>query len=334
MTDTASWNGKLVFFLGVNSGFVSGQLPDARFLNFYSQRSSRRLHCAIVGNVVIPNGHGSNRSTPSIGSDLVWSKLAAAITAGGSIPGIQLATAWEGYEGARNFLSADGGRVIGRAKELVSKLGSVEIERTLDSFKSGAVLAIDHGFKHIQFHAAHGYLLSLLIDERINDRADLVYERLASIAVWLRDQGAESSLRISMRTGNDDFDAQGTESLQERAANLPFDFVDLSSGFYNINKRLIYPSLEDVIRSRLSESIEIAERHPRRQFILSGRISQWLSELPKNAHVGLCRDLIANSNFLAEPDNGCRNHSKCHYFSRGEGHITCPRWNETASENA
>ena len=324
--DTESWKSRLVFFLGVNTGFVSDGQPDGRFLEFYRARSSARLHCAIVGNIVVPSGHGSNHSTPFIGSNPIWSELADAISEGGTRPGIQLATAWEGYRGSRSFLSADGSHVIERARELISELGPAGIERTLDSFKIAADLAAGHGFRHIQLHAAHGYLLSLLIDDRINPRAERVQVRLAELASWLRQQGIESSLRISMRTGDDQFDQHGRSELLARLASLPFDFVDLSSGFYNINKRLIYPSLDEVITSRLSDSVEVAEGNPSQQFILSGRMSQVVSDLPKNAHIGVCRDLIANPNFLAEPDNGCRSHNKCHYFSRGENHITCARW--------
>lgn len=329
--DTAIWNAKRVFFVGVNSGFVSEGQPDARYIDFYRSRSSPRLYCAIVGNVVVPNGYGSNRSTAYLGSNPAWSKLASAIGEKGTLPGIQLATAWEGYEGTRNFLSADGDQVVSQARDLVQQFGRAEIHSVLTSFATAANLAVDHGFAHIQFHAAHGYLLSLLVDERICPSAGQVQEGLAKISDRLRDQSIETSLRISMRTGDAAFDANGTEDLQDGLAGLPFDFIDLSSGFYNINKRLIYPSLQEVIATRLSESVDVARRNPTRQFILSGRISNHVSMLPDNAQIGVCRDLIANPRYLDEIGNGCRSHGKCHYFSRGEEHITCPRWNENAS---
>lgn len=327
-TDTAHWNAKRVFFLGVNTGFVSDGIPDDRYVDFYRQRSSARLYCAIVGNVVVPDGHGSNRSTAYLGAKPVWSELASAISEQGTLAGIQLATAWDGYQGSRSFLSADGDQVINRAKDLVRDIGNAGVTRVLDSFALAAKMAVDHGFAHIQFHAAHGYLLSLLIDERIFSQAGRVHEGLARISEDLREQGLETSLRISMRTGDAVFDANGTERLQDNLAALPFDLLDLSSGFYNINKRLIYPSLDDIISARLTESMRIVIRNPARQFIVSGKISSQATKLPENAHIGICRDLIANPNFLFETDNGCRNHGKCHYFSRGEEHVTCPKWDD------
>ena len=332
MTDTANSSDKLVFLLGVNTGFVTDGEPDARYVDFYRQRSSADLHCAIVGNVVIPEGHGSNRSTPSIGFNPVWGAVADAIRERGSLPGIQLATAWEGYEGARKFLSANSAEVIGQARELVGSLGRHVIDHVLDGNSAAAAIAIEHGFGHVQIHAAHGYLLSLLVDKRINPAAPLVEDRLGRLAEWLRTNGVESSIRISMRTGDAQFDGSGATGLHDSIAALPFDFVDLSSGFYNIDKRLIYPARPEITNARFRESVEVALRHPSRRFIVSGRVAQRASDLPHNAHVGLCRDLIANPRFLAEPENGCHNHGKCHYYSRGGEHVVCPRWSETEPE--
>jgi NADPH2 dehydrogenase len=36
--------------------------------------------------------------------------------------------------------------------------------------------------------------------------------------------------------------------------------------------------------------------------------------------------LIANPDYLRDKDNGCINAMKCHYYSRGEAHLTCGRW--------
>jgi len=97
--DIKNLKGRRVFFLGVNTGFVANRRPDDRFLEFYARRSSPKLHCAIVGNVVVPNGYGSNEVSPIITPDAVWSELADVIRLRGSLPGIQIATTWEHYTG-------------------------------------------------------------------------------------------------------------------------------------------------------------------------------------------------------------------------------------------
>lgn len=324
---------KLTFLLGLNTGFVSEGEPDERYIDFYRSRSSKELHCAIVGNVVVPHGHGSNLSTPTISRSQVWTQLAAEISARGTLPGIQLTTAWEGYRGSRSFRSKDGHKTIQQSMALVRGMSHAQLGRVLDSFDAASEIAWSHGFRHMQVHAAHGYLLSLLVDNRISLYGDWVLSRLAALAHRCRAEGMETSIRISLRTGDSNFDEAGRDGFHARIAMLPFDFVDVSSGFYNIDKQLIYPARPDTLINRRKETIQLAGAFPSQQFIISGRALLFPDqELPDNIHIGLCRDLIANPRYLAEPGNGCINSGKCHYFSRGERHITCPRWHQTGGE--
>lgn len=318
---------RLIFFVGVNTGFAATGQPDERFLEFYRVRSSPALHCAIVGNVVVPNGHGSNTSTPVISADPVWANLAEIIRTAGSRPGIQLATAWEGYVGARRFREAKAGDAIQRAREMVRHLGRAGFESALSSLRKGTIFAREAGFEHLQIHAAHGYLFSLLVDQRINDHASEVLEKLGDWALEQSTHGLETSIRFSLRTGDPSFDAEGGHAFHSQICGLPFDFVDVSSGFYDVDKRLIYPGRPDIIRSRREETVELARAIPDRAFIMSGRaILQPQDDLPSNLHIGLCRDLIANPNFLNDTAHGCVNSGKCHYFSRGEPSINCSQW--------
>ncbi|ARS66140.1 hypothetical protein CN094_36840 [Sinorhizobium meliloti] len=318
---------RLTFFLPVNTGYVTEGLPDHRFLDFYSGRSSASLYCAIVGNVVVPGGHGSNSSTPVLSDAPIWGQIAEAIKVAGSKPGVQLATAWQGYTGNKKFRSSEPKVFLSEARQLVDQMDADAIEKVLRSFELGAHIAIEHGFEHIQIHAAHGYLLSLLVDQRINHRAAVVLDRLVILAEQIKSRGAESSIRISMRTGDEVFDSVGMNIFHDSIVRLPFDFIDLSSGFYNVDKRLIYPATSTFIESRFLESVRLGIRHPHRPFIISGHVSakNW-DDMAPNLHPGLCRDLIANPNFLSEHKNGCRNYSKCHYYSRGTDSLTCGRW--------
>lgn len=187
-------------------------------------------------------------------------------------------------------------------------------------------MAVDHGYGHVQIHAAHGYLPNLLVDARINPNAGYVRDRFSELAVWLKSQSVESSIRCTMKSGNVKFDERGSVLNLDELIALPFDYVDLSSGFYNIDKRLIYPSRPDIVSARQAENLAVISRHPGRKFIASGKIMEQLAKLPQNASLGICRDLIANPAYLSEQADGCRNHGKCHYHSRGEKHITCSRW--------
>jgi 2,4-dienoyl-CoA reductase-like NADH-dependent reductase (Old Yellow Enzyme family) len=186
---------------------------------------------------------------------------------------------------------------------------------------------VDAGFRHLQVHAAHGYLFSLLVDYRLNEHAPEALERLTYWAARHSAAGIETSIRLSLRTGDSEFDADGSDHFHAEIAGLPFDFVDVSSGFYNIDKQLIYPGRPDVLRTRRAETIALADRFPERRFILSGRaLLEPEHDLPPNLHIGLCRDLIANPDYLADNSKGCVNSGKCHYFSRGTDHVICPQW--------
>jgi NADPH2 dehydrogenase len=296
-------------------------------IEFYRRRSSAALHCAIVGNVVIPGGHGSNGNAPTISRAPEWAELASEIGRRGSLPGIQLATAWEGYVGSRSFRSPAARETLGRARALVRELGHAGIASTLRALDEAADMAVDAGFRHLQVHAAHGYLFSLLIDERLNEDAPEMLERLTDWAVRHSAAGIETSIRISLRTGDGEFDAHGRNRFHAQIARLPFDFVDVSSGFYDIDKQLIYPRRPEVLQIRRAETIAFARRFPERRFILSGRaLLQPDRDLPPNLHLGLCRDLIANPDYLTDQSRGCANSGKCHYFSRGADHLTCSQW--------
>lgn len=320
---------RLKFLVGLNTGYVTNGKPDERLVEFYHRRSSTALHCAIVGNVLIPGGHPCNESTPTISRAPEWAAVAAKIAGRGSLPGIQLATAWEGYVGSRSFRSPTPSETIRLSREVVSGLAPAGIAATLRSLDQAADLSVEAGFRHLQVHAAHGYLFSLLIDDQINERATEVLERLASWALRCSACDIETSIRISLRTGDSHFDANGRDRFHAQIANLPFDFVDVSSGFYNIDKRLIYPGRPDILGERRAETIALADRFPDRHFIFSGRALQKPEDdLPPNLHIGLCRDLIANPDYLTGTGKGCANSGKCHYFSRGADHITCSQWAE------
>jgi NADPH2 dehydrogenase len=188
-------------------------------------------------------------------------------------------------------------------------------------------MALEAGFRHIQLHAAHGYLFSLLVDDRIYDGAEDILGRLAVWITQTQSIGAEVSIRMSLRTGSPEFDAVGQERFQNRISVLPVDYVDVSSGYYNIDKQLIYPARPDTLLSRREETLTLARRHSDVQFIFSGRaLAKSEETLPANVHIGLCRDLIANPDFLTDREMGCVNSGKCHYFSRGEPHLMCSQW--------
>jgi NADPH2 dehydrogenase len=330
MSDIDILRSRQIFFLGVNTGFVCDGLPDEYFLEFYRDRSSPDLHCAIIGNVVVPGGFGTNSQTPELSESFRWTEVADAIAGAGSIPGIQLATTWPDYLGQRKFVYGESNRVIDDARKLLASMTRGDVNKILNQFRHAAQMAVDHGFGHIQIHAAHGYLPNLLLDRDLNSLFCYAQEGMAKLSDFLRAQRIETSLRWSMRTGDLEFDRRGFVEGFADIVPLRFEYVDLSSGYYNIDKRLIYPSTEDIVSQRRVDSLRLAQVYPEQRFIISGRISTFSGDLPDNVALGICRDLIANPNFLRGWTNGCRSRGKCHYYSRGSDRLTCPTWDENS----
>lgn len=331
MNVIATLKNKRTFFLGVNTGFVCDGVPDEQFLEFYRSRSSPDLHCAIIGNVVVPGGFGTNAQTPVLSESFRWAGVADAIARAGSVPGIQLATTWPDYLGQRRFVFDEPNRTIEAARQLIASMTRSDIIDIIDKFKNAAQMAVDHGYGHVQIHAAHGYLPNLLLDHGINSHSGYAQEGMAKLADSLRSQKIETSLRWSMRTGDPEFDRRGILDGAEDIVPLQFEFVDLSSGYYNIDKRLIYPSTDFFVSQRLKDSLLFAKTFPDQKFIVSGKIANFLGDLPENVDLGVCRDLIANPQFLKNWTNGCRNRGKCHYYSRGSDRLTCPTWLENSA---
>jgi len=314
------------FFVGVNIGYARDGEPMEAFVSFFEARSSPKLYCAIVGNVVVPGGEQTNPGTARISSRLVWRDLAARITRKGSLPGIQLASAWPNFVASTSFKAKDTAAEIARVRALVDGMTRAEVTSALRSLEVGTRMAVDAGFRHVQLHAAHGYLFNVLLDDRLNGQASEV--RL-EIADWIRrwnKAGVETSVRISLRSGDVAFDSVGTDRLHASMASLPSTYLDVSSGYYSVDKRLIYPARKDVLAERHEQTCALARTHTSRAFIASGRILTSGVDWPSNVHFGVCRDLIANPNFLDDLDNGCENRGKCHYFSRGAASLACAKW--------
>ena len=318
--------GRKYFFAAVNTGFASNGTPTEECIEFYRTRSGNGLYCTIVGNVVIPGGFGSNSHCSTISDQSEWRKLAIAISGMGAKPGIQLATTWDKYSGNRQFVPKSKIESLEQYKEIGNQITPEEIRSTFADLESGTELSIRAGFEHIQLHAAHGYFFNLAIDPRFCAFSD---DALASLANWsksLHRRRIETSIRLSATTGAYHFDRDFPNPVIDLLATMPIDFIDISDGFYNLDKRLIYPSTPQLLKRRADLTLEIARKHPNSNIIYTGKAVNQGTQIPNNVSIGICRDLIANPQFLSQNDIGCKNCMKCHYHSRRKSHVECGQW--------
>jgi 2,4-dienoyl-CoA reductase-like NADH-dependent reductase (Old Yellow Enzyme family) len=114
------------------------------------------------------------------------SRLAAIISRGGAVPGIQLAHAGRKasttrtWEGSKPITPADGGWVPVAPSAIPFQAGAVdphalsaaEIADIAVQFATSARMARDAGMKVVEIHAAHGYLLHSFLSPISNHRND------------------------------------------------------------------------------------------------------------------------------------------------------------------
>ena len=108
------------------------------------------MYCAIVGNVLVPGGVGSNNACAEISSSSAWRQLAEGISTRGTVAGIRLATAWRGYRGRRTFVPAAGADALHEYRQVPASMSSLDVKRTFDALCHGSELAFQAGFRHLQ----------------------------------------------------------------------------------------------------------------------------------------------------------------------------------------
>lgn len=281
-----------IFFLPVNTGYFNQGLPDERTNHFYASRSGNGLYCAIVGNIVIGGGFPTNSSCGSISHHDEWKKLSSAIRDQGARAGIQLSTTWIDYQGQRSFRSSTPCEADNNYRSVLTGLSEFTINEIFKNFQQSTLIAANHGFNHIQIHAAHGYLLCIALDPVISPFCDTTAEQLIKWSDYTRQLGLETSIRLSWRSGLDRARDEERQSVLMQLFKSQFSFIDLSAGYYNINKHYIYPQTDEMLSARIQEGIDLANQHPHQDFICSGRVDiNTLANWPQNLHAGVCRDL-------------------------------------------
>lgn len=187
--------------------------------------------------------------------EAAFARIATFVGEQGAIPGIQLAHAgrkashMRPWEDRQPIFQEDGGWEIVAPSPIPWKKGDIvpteltadEIGRILERYRESAERALRSGFKIIELHAAHGYLLHSFLSPLTNQRVDnygdsfenrtrIVLEVVSAVReVW----PAEFPLfvRFSVKDWVEGgWDVQDTVELAKRLGPLGVDLVDCSSG--------------------------------------------------------------------------------------------------------
>lgn len=184
-----------------------------------------------------------------------WSRIARVITGHGAVPGIQLAHAGRKASAGRPsdaaaYLGVDEGGwpIVGPSAlafedgaQVPTELGVGEIAALTQSFAEAADRAVTAGFRLIEVHAAHGYLLHSFLTPLANQRTDayggsfdhrirFLLEVVGAVRNVLPDD-----LPLSVRLSASDWHPEGwtiedSVRLAERLRDAGVDLVDCSSG--------------------------------------------------------------------------------------------------------
>lgn len=327
------------FLAPINTGLAAQGSPTQELIEFHRSRSGKGIGVAYVGNVAIGRNLATNGGTLYFGIDLSpWHALADAIQENGSVPAIQLAGR-VGTAPSRSWKPRDPAQTLRELKNDFRSLPTDRLRRVVEAFGAAARNAWTAGFRIIQIHAAHGYLISQSLNLDINTRDDVYGDRFRLLREVLGATRAEASgalldIRISLSDfGNHPVLSGARAEVFSSIVDLGSDLISISSGSYDLQRKLIYPSREVGHNVYLPQAHELARRYTSVLWNVAGNLRELppLPALPSNLTFSFGRPLIADPEYIeklrtnrAEEINNCRWSGRCHYYSRGRPHIECP----------
>ena len=257
--------------------------------------------------------------------ETAFERIAAFVSEQGAIPGVQLAHAgrkashMRPWEDRKPIFREDGGwETVApsplplNADDIVpTELTTDQISEILSRYKDSAQRALRAGFKLIEIHAAHGYLLHSFLSPLTNHRSDdyggsfdnrvkVVLEVAKPIReVWPDELPLFA--RISVKDWVDGgWDVPDSVELAKRLGPLGVDLIDCSSGGAVLEQQIpIHPGYQVPLAQAVREGAEIksaavglisepvqAEEilaNERADLIVIGRMALWSPYWPHHA---------------------------------------------------
>lgn len=326
------------FFLApINTGLAEGGAPTAALIEFHRMRAGKEIGVAYVGNIAVHPEHATNTGTlHATSSSGMWRDLVDAIADAGSIPAAQLATRVAPRPAARTWVQHDEEQLLAEVIEFIRSIPTQELDAVALLFGRAAAAMTAHGFRVLQIHAAHGYLLSQFLSPTLNTRID-EYGREPSLLLRRcveEVRNAAPDAVIDIRISIDVHPPLGMgvpDSMVERIVSLA-EVVSVSAGHYEFSRDLIYPARRDGENVYLKRTSALAQLHDSITWNCAGNIRTIRGlELRPNMSVSLGRPLLADPEFVEKSLTGrvheivaCDWNGACHYYTRGRRVIECP----------
>jgi 2,4-dienoyl-CoA reductase-like NADH-dependent reductase (Old Yellow Enzyme family) len=295
----------------------------------------------MVGNAAVSAFGLSNKNTlilQDYTSIPAYRELAERIRKRGSLPGIQLAYSPSSLEPDRKWIARDRESEVARLQNIIRSMSSTAVRDVLDGFYAAARLAYESSYDVVQVHCAHGYFPSLLLDSRLNARND----DYSADGPWVQDffhalrkmtAGRLLSVRLSGTIGLSDlaWEQEATLRLGKVLDHCGVDIIDLSAGYYTIDRNLIYPTRESDIGTfglacSICDSVQCMVSFAGQ----ASNLDHFESRLSSRQLLAIGRALIADPDFAKkfkhsrqDEINHCQSCRHCHYFSRGRTCLEC-----------
>lgn len=326
------------FFLApINTGLAQHGAPTTALVDFHRLRAGKSIGVAYVGNIAIHPRHVTNAGTLHATSDSrLWPELAEAIERAGTVPGAQLATRLAPTPASRAWVRDDEEGAVSELILYLAALDTRELDQVAVLFGRAATAMAAHGFRVLQIHAAHGYLLSQLLTPVLNTRTD-EYGRDPSLLLRRCAEEIRSAvptaivdIRVSLQLG-DRLGAGVSQVALDEILKVS-DMISVSGGHYELARQLIYPARRDGENVYLSAANDLARMHADHTWNCAGNVRSLAGlRLPSNMTVSLGRPLIADPEFVDKSLSGrieeiraCDWNGACHYYTRGRSSIECP----------
>ncbi|MDN4598517.1 NADH:flavin oxidoreductase/NADH oxidase [Leifsonia virtsii] len=185
-----------------------------------------------------------------------WKPITAFIEEQGAVPGIQLghagrkASTWPawGFEGRTGTVPASEGgwrtvapsAIAFEGLDVPQELDSAGIDRIVEDFRAAARRSLEAGFRALELHAAHGYLLHQFLSPIANRRTDEYGGSLENrarlllrVVAAVREEAPEAPLFVRFSASDwteGGWDEDQTATVAAWAEEAGADFFDISSG--------------------------------------------------------------------------------------------------------
>jgi 2,4-dienoyl-CoA reductase-like NADH-dependent reductase (Old Yellow Enzyme family) len=336
------------FLAPINTGYAEKGNPSRLLINFHSARSGKDIGISFLGTTAISRDTVPNENTLVLDNqaDLnSFRELSDCIRRKGSLPGIQLSCRLTKTIPAKAWRSRYVKNFIDSVKDEISSYSEDTFNKISKNFYGSICLAVKTGYEVVQLHAAHGYLLSLLLSPIFNVRNDKFGFPTCDLLFDIVERTRQSfpdiilSVRMNCIYGLEDKNKELKRmiSIASRLFEAGVDLIDFSAGVYDINKYRIYPSISDGHACYFPYALRIRREIGNDSGIISFTGNVWDLEkidndLVDNMAVSIGRSLIADPQFVSKYfDNHpeeiilCKREKMCpcHYFSNGSSHIEC-----------